>query len=289
MQHKERVSPVKPQLYEYSDYRAFLRDFYRMKKSASPLSFSFRIFSQRAGLKSPNYLKMVMDGTRNLSGAMTSRFAEALKLTSRQKSFFEVLVGFSQAKNPEQRKTFFDRMLEFREFHRAHHLLSEQMELLSNWHYVAIREMVQLVDFAEDPQKISRGLFDSVGPKEVAQAIRVLLRLKLLKRNAKKKLELSEEHLSTPEHLTEVTAFHFHRQMLELAHKALNLSSDRRFVSSLTFPLASSYLKPLQDKIFDFLGELQTWLSTLESKGEEIQQLNFQLFPLTRWKEREIK
>ena len=68
-------------VFDYLNYRAFLRDYYVERKRKGKVSF--RSFSQRAGLKSPNYLKLVMDGERNL-GADTplhfSRFAPLYKL-----------------------------------------------------------------------------------------------------------------------------------------------------------------------------------------------------------------
>ena len=57
-----------PEVFDYLDYRAFLRDHYLDKKQRQGLSF--RGFSKRAGLKSPNYLKLVIDGQRNLTEAM---------------------------------------------------------------------------------------------------------------------------------------------------------------------------------------------------------------------------
>ncbi|MCB9620237.1 MAG: TIGR02147 family protein, partial [Sandaracinus sp.] len=50
--------PRELDVYGYLDYRAYLRDFYETKKAAGR-GFSFRSFSKRAGLKSPNYLKLV--------------------------------------------------------------------------------------------------------------------------------------------------------------------------------------------------------------------------------------
>src|SRR5690349_5207588 len=66
-------------VYEYLDYRAFLRDHYAAKKAASR-AFSYRSFSKRAGVSSPNYLKLVIEGKRNLSGKMAERFALACGL-----------------------------------------------------------------------------------------------------------------------------------------------------------------------------------------------------------------
>ena len=51
-------SPVN--VFECLDYREFLRDFCQEKK-ATEYGFSQRAFSRRAGLRSTNYLKPVMD------------------------------------------------------------------------------------------------------------------------------------------------------------------------------------------------------------------------------------
>ena len=53
-------------VFDYLDYRAFLRDFYARAK-ATRRGFSFRAFSRKARLGSPNHLKRVMEGDRNLT------------------------------------------------------------------------------------------------------------------------------------------------------------------------------------------------------------------------------
>ena len=73
------VSGREIDVFEYLDYRAFLRDLYLERKERGR-GFSYRAFSRRAGLKSPNYLKMVIDGIRNITPAMAERFARALGL-----------------------------------------------------------------------------------------------------------------------------------------------------------------------------------------------------------------
>ena len=58
------MSPGVPDVFDYLDYRAYLRDYYAYAKSARR-GFSHRTFSRRAGLGSPNHLKRVMEGRQN--------------------------------------------------------------------------------------------------------------------------------------------------------------------------------------------------------------------------------
>lgn len=96
-------------VFAYLDYRAFLRDYYRARKAAGR-GFSYRSFSRRAGLKSPNYLKLVVDGARNLSTDMAERFAAACGLNADEQRYFVDLVAYCQAASAADRKRYYARL-----------------------------------------------------------------------------------------------------------------------------------------------------------------------------------
>jgi uncharacterized protein (TIGR02147 family) len=62
---KSMDRPLDVEVFDYRDYRAYLRDVYQSRKS-SEYGFSYRAFAKRAGLSAPNYLKLVAEGQRNL-------------------------------------------------------------------------------------------------------------------------------------------------------------------------------------------------------------------------------
>ena len=59
-------------IFQFLDYRTYLRAFYDAEKASSS-TFSYRAFSMRAGLASPNHLKRIMDGERSLQGELDAR------------------------------------------------------------------------------------------------------------------------------------------------------------------------------------------------------------------------
>jgi hypothetical protein len=64
MGHDDQLNSKKrPSIFQYSDYRAFLRDHFAYMK-ATNASYSFRTFSRLAGFNSPNFLQLVYDGKR---------------------------------------------------------------------------------------------------------------------------------------------------------------------------------------------------------------------------------
>src|SRR5258706_11898436 len=128
---------MKP-IFTYDNYRSFLRDHYQEKKRQSK-SYSFRYFAKKAGLDSPNYYKLVMDGQRNLTHRNIRKFSKGLGLSDRETLFFENLVLQNQSKEPEE-KEFYTKNLELVRAQDERALLSHDKHLvLTQWYPLAIK------------------------------------------------------------------------------------------------------------------------------------------------------
>lgn len=86
-------------VFEYTDYRVYMKTFYEEKKR-SPGSFSYRRFSKIAGNASPNFVKLVVDGQRNLTVENIHKFAVAMGLEGLEHDYFVALVHFTQEGDP---------------------------------------------------------------------------------------------------------------------------------------------------------------------------------------------
>lgn len=140
----------RPSIYEYSDYRQFLGDTYTFLKTHYRY-FSFRYFSKRAGYSSPNFLKLVIEGKRNISTDSIPRFSEALKLDAGETEFFAQLVQFNQARNSTERSEHAGRMLKFKELQKTYPLKQAEYSYYACWYYIPVRELAALSSFNEDP------------------------------------------------------------------------------------------------------------------------------------------
>lgn len=272
-------SPVS--VYEFLDYRAFLREFYAAKKSASR-GFSYRVFSKRAGVASPNYLKLVIDGKRSLSSKMAARFAQACGLDADAQRYFTNLVAFNQAKTSGERAQAYDKLTSFQRYRQAHKLDIAHAAYYSDWYMPAIRELVAARHFREDPEWIADQLVPPISPLQAQRALDTLLELKLLVRSAEGKLEQADTLLSTGAETRGLHIVAFHQAMTKRAMEAIDLvPSTERDISSLTLCVGRSGLKDLKERLQRIRRELLE-LSALPGDPEQVVQLNFQLFPLTR-------
>ena len=88
-----------PSVFEYLDYRTFLRDHYTASKQLKP-QYSFRYFSRRAGLSSSNFLKLVMDGKRNLGAETVAKRCGFSPKDGERKTFLGIYAEHRK-KNPD--------------------------------------------------------------------------------------------------------------------------------------------------------------------------------------------
>lgn len=268
-------------VYRYLDYRAFLRDFYEAKKEKSR-AFSYRAFSKRAGLASPNYLKLVIEGQRSVSAKMAERFAQACGLDADASRYFSHLVAFNQAKTSSERTLHYGKLTSFQHYRQAHKLEIAHAAYYSDWYMPAIRELAAFRDFRDDPEWVADQLIPTITPLQAARAMETLLELGLLVRDPTGRLVQADALLSTGAETRGLHIAAFHRAMTQRAIESIDLvAAQDRDISSLTLCLSRGGLRAFKERIQRFRRELLE-LSALESEPEQVVQINFQLFPLSR-------
>ena len=98
-----------PVIFDYLDYRAFLRDMFKYRKQQAK-HFSYRFFARKSGFKSPNFLKLVTDGDRNLSYESITKVAKGFSLKKQEQEYFEYLVLMNQAGTHDEKNRYYIKM-----------------------------------------------------------------------------------------------------------------------------------------------------------------------------------
>jgi len=268
-------------VFQYLDYRAFLRDWYTAHNSGGR-TLSYRAFGKRAGLKSPNYLKLVMDGQRNLSTKMAEQFAKALGLEGDAAGYFTDLVAFNQAPSQRERNKQYSRLTSFRRYRQAHKLDIAHAAYHGAWYMPAIRELAASPTFREDPEWLGNALIPEISRTEAKRALETLLELGMLVREPDGRLRQAEALLSTGPETKGLYIANFHRAMMERAAASIDLvPPEERDISSLTLCTGEDGIRRLKARIQRFRRELLEQ-SELEDDPVRVVQINFQLFPLSR-------
>ncbi|MEO7424342.1 MAG: TIGR02147 family protein [Fibrobacteria bacterium] len=268
-----------PDVLHYSNYRTFLADYYAFKKSESAI-FSHRYFAKKAGIPSPNYLKLVTDGKRNLTKKSLVKFAAALGLEGIRTEFFENLVFFNQALAISERNLYYGNILRTRAKAGLRQLDDAQFQLYTDWRHIAVRELASVKGFRPDARWVVKKLGKAITEKEAEESLNLLARLGLLKKTANGFAQ-SDVNITTSDEVRSLLVKNYHHQMIRMAATALdNLPAAKRDISSITIPIHARDFTKLKEQIQLMRKELLN-LAAAPGTGEDVVQVNIQLFPLS--------
>ncbi|MEM7678765.1 MAG: TIGR02147 family protein, partial [Myxococcota bacterium] len=211
---------------DFDDYREYLRAMIKFLKATQP-NFSYRYFSKTAGFSSPNFLKLVAEGQRNLSERSITKFARGLGLQTHEQELFGDLVRLDQARSDREKNQAYQRFRRrSREKHPRARLEDVYFRVQSLWYTQPIRELTQSADFQEDSAWIGRRLSPTIRPAEAQRAIEMMLEVGLLRRDESGRLNPSESPLDTGVHVRALADRNCQRAMLDRAREAVDTGQD---------------------------------------------------------------
>lgn len=273
-------SAAKPDIYLYFNYREYLSALFKYNKAINPV-FSHRYIVSKAGFKSPNSLKNVINGERHISIEGAERFALAFKMDDQERRYFIALVKFNSTDTSSEKERCLSELMTLRSASLPARLSQDQMNILSAWWHVAIREMVALPDFKNSPLWVSRVLIPAISHADAAASLRMLKKTGFIRKTAGG-WEPVDKSMKTDAEVKHVYAGKFHREMIELGRASIGrFTHDKREVSGTTMRIAKDDVPKIKALLQHFRRQLLDFAVNSES-ADQVYQLNFQFFPLVR-------
>jgi uncharacterized protein (TIGR02147 family) len=268
------------QIFEYMNYREYLRDFYEARKSDMPF-YSYRLFSQKAGFSSPNVLKLAIDGKRNLTKDSVFRFCMAMGLNRKESEYFENLVFFNQSKTLREKNSYLSAMMKFRAKSGVKTIEKDEYSYYSQWYNPVIRELVTSFDFNNDYRKLGRAVVPAISAADAEKAVNLLLDLGFIEKQDRGFVKTSVS-LSTGQTVRSIAVANYHKAMMGKASEAIErFRSSERDIESLTLGVTDETYRIMMKKAQDFLLNELLPLAEADKKTERVIQVNLQMFPLS--------
>lgn len=280
----KQKTPNRPNPAAFDDHREYLKAMVdHLKESQS--GFSHRQFARRAGFSTSSFLKLVIDGKRNLSQESIGRFAKALGLDAKERDAFEALVMLNQASNDEDRNRYFRQLRKgIKDVSEVARLKRSQYDIYSSWYGIPVREMFLLPDFRPDPEWIARRLRPRITRAEAQKILDRLMELGLIRKTEDGTLVLDSVKLSADSAVQLLAARNYHREMLKQAELALDrLDRKDRNVTSLTVTLTREQYEYVCREIEEFGKNLMNRIEDTPhgKESREVFVMGIQLFPVT--------
>ncbi len=266
-------------VFDYSDYRQFIKDYYEQHKAVNP-SFSYRYLAQKAGINSAPFYKFIIEGKRNLTKTTILKTCNALKLNDREAEYFENLVFFNQAKTINEKNYFFDRLIESQRHRSVAKIREDQFEYFSEWYHCIIRELVCMIDFKDDFSALAKSLHPPITPKEAAKSVKLLLNLGLIKK-VENRYYQADPVISTGYGLVSHQLVNFQIKMLNKAIEAFDkCRQDERLTSATTIAISRQTYEKIVKKLRTIRAEI-TELARCDTTADRVYEMTINLFPLS--------
>ncbi len=271
-------APDSVRIFDYLDYREFMKDAYQVKKRKAP-NFSYRYIARKIATNSGT-LSRIFSGQRHLDPKMANGLARAFNLHDGELEYFETLVLFGQAKTHIEKNLFLEKLFRLRSS-RVITLEERQFEFYRKWYYPAIRELLNVVPFDGNYAKLSKMLRPAIGVQEAKKAVKLIYELGLVEKDKDGIYRLTEKLISSGDNVQAVFMTNLHAAMADLAAKAINeVAPEERDFSGLTISLSSVAFY----QILEILKQTRRTImeqSSKDSKVDKVYRLNLQFFPLS--------
>lgn len=271
----------RPNIAGYDDYRVFLADFITHKQEHRA-GFSYRRLARLAGIASPNFLRMVVLGQKNMTALLAATVAKALSLSTEEQACFVALVALERAAGEGERE------LARTALERARRQLvsrtirtSDIGRVLSSWHHLVVRELAQLGDFEPNGAWMAKRLGGLVTPDQAEDSLCLLLRTGFL-RFSEGRFVVDEPVIDTGDG-HEIAGFllNAHVETWRVWQKLVAAGHcEERELGLLTIPLPRSMIPELKARVRAFQDELIGWLQNVRG-SDALVQVGTYLVPLT--------
>ena len=234
--------------------------------------YSLRAFARYLNLPSA-VLSEIFRQKRGIPKKSAPQIADKLGLNTVEKDVFVNSVKSRKAAvvcslEASQQKDYY-RIIENRKYDR----------FFAEWEHGLVFTLVRArqgkfdLNWLEEKSRLSR--------EQIDESIALLEELELISKLEDGNYQINESYLASTRDVPSKALRTFHHSMLHMGHEKLDrIPIDKRFFGASTFAINISHVEELKNLIRNFKKELVKIANC--NKGEDVFQLNIQLFPLSK-------
>lgn len=266
---------MKP-VFDYLDYRAYLKDVYEERKAESPF-YSYRMMAESFGLFPSNIFR-ILHGEAHLPARCHSRALEFLGLSGRAAEYYLLLMAYARERSVKERTTILEKAMTLRDVARRP-LESRELEYFSHWWTAVIRSLLETTGGRAVPSELGQALVPPVGENDVQSSLNLLLDLGLVKRASSGRLLPAEAHLTAGGEAKSKAVRGFQRQILTLASAALEqFPPDDRDMSTLTLSMDERAFREIRELVRECRRQIQKRVED-SKESDRVMHLAMAFFP----------
>lgn len=266
-------------VFEYLDYRSYMKDAYEERKSQSPF-YSYRIMAESFGLFPSNVFR-ILHGDAHLPARCQNRALEVLGLTGRSAEYFQLLIAYARERSSRERSRILEKAMALRDVSRRE-LESRELEYFRHWWTPTLRSALDLTGGRAVSTELGAMLTPPVTGAQAQKTLDLLQELELVKKASSGRLLPSEAHLTAGGEAKARAVRAYQAQILSLARQSLErFSPDERDISTLTVSMDEAVFREVRELVRECRRQIQ---KSVETSGDpdRVMQLAFAFFPAAK-------
>ena len=268
-----------PDIYQFDDFRAFLRECFEAKVRAEG-KYSQRRFAREAGFSNPGYYNDVLKGFKPLSENAVEKMAHVFGLKPNETEFLKLLTLYGQARSGETKSRLYKQILSRRNRSRFTRLNPALSRYYQDHRYALVRGAIEILNFRGNYEELAAFIDPPVPVAIVKSLVRDLCEWGLVEQ-IEGRYRTTQSIVEPPASLMGVSR-EMNAEWLATARESLNrLPREKRHVSTMILNISESLHAELQEMIEKFREEVFRKVEA-DSEPTRIQQLTLAYIPRSR-------
>ncbi|WP_407443132.1 TIGR02147 family protein [Fibrobacter sp.] len=270
-------------IYDYTDYRDIIRDFYLEKKQNNS-KYSYSVLGMAIGLDA-SHVFCIVEKKRNLPVRCVPAVKKVLGLTGRASQYFDLLLAASRTKSEKTRTEILEKAILLRDIKR-HYLEAKEQKYLSDWWTPVIRALIEVNQGRVNAKEIADTLEPPIGEDKVQESIDLLKDLGFIQPLGNDRVRLSDAHITITGEERAQAIRQFQANVMQIGARSLNtIDPADRDISTLTMAVDQKGFEDIKSMIQEFRKEVQIRVDKC-GKPTRVLQMNLALFPVAINKKR---
>lgn len=266
-------------VFDYSDFRKFIRDRFEMLRSERE-GFSHRRFTRLAGFSSPSVLSGLIEGRRGLSDEGAKKVSKGLKLNAIESEYFILLVKLGNARTSSERDEILETIRRSKRLSKRRLLAVAEYSYGRQWFYPVVRELIAMGISSVDDLKHS--ILFEISSSDLERCLNDLQLLKLVEIKYDR-LCVTENLVMTTQECPSETLVQYHKSLIHKSLEALDtFDRDQRDFKAATISISMEALPQIKKELYRFLTYLVKKYEGTDSHSKAVLQLNTQAFLLAK-------
>jgi len=267
-------------IFNYLDYRAFLRDYYESRKRSETF-FSYRYMANKLKMDHSLLVK-ILSGKRHIADNAIENFITFCKFSKREAQYFETLIHFEKARSKEQSRLYFEALLHLKGY-RSATIAKEQYEYFQKWYYVAIRSLLDIYKFKGNYKELASLLNPPITVPQAKQAIALLKKMKLIKMEKDGSYSVTDAHVTTGEKWQHLAIAAYQKETIQMSASSIDRDPrELRDISSITMSIDEECFDDIKEILRECRASVIKRVDSIpDGQTDRLYQLNMQVIPLS--------